>query len=728
MNPFFDSKHSALYEYVADFFNAVSSIGWKHELLFLGAILLALLVLFNTRWGYKFPLNKLLKVLALSAFVMGVLLYMIGFANRGNYGHVTFVLLAIISSAEMFLLKSSYSLISDVCKDSPGFMLIYLMTYLSAVFCSIMFVLRAIGIRLGSWIKMMFARLKVTFESEYDLYVFFYPSESVVRLAKSIYEQSKKSKKKIKFLFICIASKNNYDKKDIAQMLGLYSDKKEALDMILKEDMDSLIVFCDKNIAECNVVSRDYLKEVGIDKTKVLFKHATSVKLLVLTKDEKQNLQVSYKLADDRTLDFCNERGRKVDIYCMARKCNTNTTLEEMMLKANEDIHIIDSSYLAISSLKMNPKYLPISFVDCNNGVVTSDFHALVIGFNSTGQEALKFLYEYGAFLGLEGKRSPFHCIAIDRQMDLLKGKFYIDIPGLKSENGIQLEKIDAGSLAFWEMIEKQIHQLNYIVIAMGDDDSSISLAIDIYKFACRCRNNNLNRFKIFVRSYNVENIDKLTRLQNYFNGLNMAESGGEIVVFGKEEDIFSYKMIIMDEMMEKAKQAYNTYNQLTNGTISWEERRRKYTESTNLFALQALKRKELQDFSNAFHIDTKMILAGIKNPNNMTDADRKKIRLLRDTFEQMQREKNQWINVNREDETFILLENLAKNEHLRWNASHILLGYVSQKGGDGCNEITKRHNCLVDWEELLDYDLDYQYYDYKFIEMALKIKEEGLL
>ena len=104
MNPSFDSKQSALYEYVADFFYSVSSIGWKHELLFLGVILLALLVLFNTRWGYKFPLNKLLKVLALSAFIMGVILYMIGFANRGNYGHVTFVLLAIISSAEMFLL------------------------------------------------------------------------------------------------------------------------------------------------------------------------------------------------------------------------------------------------------------------------------------------------------------------------------------------------------------------------------------------------------------------------------------------------------------------------------------------------------------------------------------------------------------------------------------------------------------------------------------------------
>ena len=724
MNTFYDSKQSALYEHAADYFDAVSNVGWVYELSFWGIILLALLVFFNTRVGYKFPLTKLLKVMALCAFLMGVALYMVAYANRGNYGHITFILMAIISSAEMFLLKNSYSLMADICKDSSGFMLVYLLTYMTAVFCSIMFVLRAIGVRFGSWIKLMLARMRVRFESDYDLYVFFYPTESVVRLAKSIYEQSSLNEKKTKLLFVCYTSKSNYDKKDIAQMLGLYSDKKEAIDMILKNDMDSLIVFCDKDIAECNCAPKDYLKEAGIDKSKTLFKHAASVKLFALTRDEKKNLQISYKLADDLTLDRCNEKEKKVDIYCMARKCNINTTLEEMILKANEDIHVIDSSYLAVSSLKMNTDYLPVSFVDCNNGVVTSGFHSMIIGFNSTGQESLKFLYEYGAFLGAEGKRSPFHCIAIDHKMDLLKGKFYMDIPGLKDDGSIKLEKMNAGSLDFWELMEKHIHRLNYIIIATGDDDSGISLAIDIYKYACRARNNNLSRFKIFVRSYSTENVEKLTRLQNYFNSLNMTESGGEIVVFGKEEEIFSYRMIIKDEMMQKAKLAYATYNELTNGDVSWEDRRRKHSESTSLFGLQSLRRKEFQDFSNAYHIDTKMILAGIKNPHAMTDKDRQKLCMLNETFKRMKRVNKQWVNVDTENEGFILLENLAKNEHLRWNASHILLGYVPQKDGEGCNEITKKHHCLVDWEELQNYETDFQYYDYKFVEMAIKIKE----
>ena len=168
----------------------------------------------------------------------------------------------------------------------------------------------------------------------------------------------------------------------------------------------------------------------------------------------------------------------------------------------------------------------------------------------------------------------------------------------------------------------------------------------------------------------------------------------------------------------------YIAVNQLTNGSKTWEDRRREHTESIGMFGLQSLKRKDWQDFSNAYHIDTKMILAGIKEPERMTDNDLVKIHCLREAFAAMKREGKQWVDVDPKDPTFVLLENLAKNEHLRWNASHVLLGYIPDKGGNGCNEIEKKHNCLVDWEELLDYDADFQYYDYKFIEMALKIKE----
>lgn len=722
-------QNSVLYEYGADIFNQIHQIGWMQELSVFLAFITAMLVLCNTRWGYKFPVRKIMPVIALLALLSGFVLYLIGFAHRGNYGHATYIIFAVISAAEMFLLKSNYGFLSDVCKDSPGFMLMFSVTYLAAILCSITFLLQAIGIRFGAWIKIAVTRITVLLGFDYELYVFVYPTKSVVQLAKSIYKQNRHFKKKVKLLFLCRPSDDSSNNKSIAQILGMNSEKKDALEMIFRENMDSLVAFCENDIAICNhSIHADYLKMAGIKKTKRLFKYASSVKMLILTENEKLNLEVAYKMAGDKTIVDCNESNKQVDIYCMARKCNTNLTLEDMMLKSNEDIHVMDASYLSVAALKKNPAYLPVNFVDHENGVVHSAFHSLIVGFNETGQEALKFLYEFGAFLGPDGKRSPFHCTIVDSQMDSLKGKFYTDIPGLKEEKGIRLLQMMAGTAEFWNMMEQFIKELNYIVIASDNDDDNIALAIDIYKFACRHRNNDLRRFKIFVKSYNPDNEIKLVSLQHYYNSANMKESGGgEIVVFGKEQEIYSYRMLILDEMMQKAKKAYDTYNQLTGGTQTWQERRKKHIEDNNLFSYQALKRKEGQDFSNAYHIDTKMILAGIKNPDRITNSDAEKIRHMREVFKQMHREGKRWVGVDTNDETYILLENLAKNEHLRWNASHILLGYLPDKGGNGCNEVMKLHSCLVSWDELEEYEVDYKYYDYMFVEMALKIKEEQI-
>lgn len=51
---------------------------------------------------------------------------------------------------------------------------------------------------------------------------------------------------------------------------------------------------------------------------------------------------------------------------------------------------------------------------------------------------------------------------------------------------------------------------------------------------------------------------------------------------------------------------------------------------------------------------------------------------------------------------------NLARLEHIRWNASHETMGYLhfteapEVPNTHNCNERIKRHNCLLPWE-LLD-------------------------
>ena len=62
------------------------------------------------------------------------------------------------------------------------------------------------------------------------------------------------------------------------------------------------------------------------------------------------------------------------------------------------------------------------------------------------------------------------------------------------------------------------------------------------------------------------------------------------------------------------------------------------------------------------------------------------------------------------------ILERLAICEHLRWNASHIALGYIH---GDKKDSIKRTHPCIQDFKDIDTYT---QYYDWLVIKTTLKI------
>ena len=77
------------------------------------------------------------------------------------------------------------------------------------------------------------------------------------------------------------------------------------------------------------------------------------------------------------------------------------------------------------------------------------------------------------------------------------------------------------------------------------------------------------------------------------------------------------------------------------------------------------------------------------------------------------------------------LLDNLAKLEHLRWNASHEIMGYTPMPSSvppneRGCNESRMWHNCLVPWEDLdaesdmISYIKDYKAFDFAVVETTI--------
>jgi len=135
----------------------------------------------------------------------------------------------------------------------------------------------------------------------------------------------------------------------------------------------------------------------------------------------------------------------------------------------------------------------------------------------------------------------------------------------LMSRVEFQLLQLSNQSSRFWPWVEDILSQLNYIVIAVGDDRSNMQAVADLFEIACRVCFDNMKNFKVFVRSYSRENEKQLDSLVKFYNDKCGAKNKDEkisdvLVVFGKSSDLFTYENIIDDETIAKAMVFYEGY------------------------------------------------------------------------------------------------------------------------------------------------------------------------
>ena len=380
----------------------------------------------------------------------------------------------------------------------------------------------------------------------------------------------------------------------------------------------------------------------------------------------------------------------------------------------------------------------------------------MVIGMGETGRDIVRFLYEYGAFMSCDSnnehvRRSEFHCYVVDRNIDTLEGSFALSAPKvMKARNAdgskmLDLISADTSSIAFCEDVLSPIaYKLNYVAITMGSDDENMALAIRLLKFVMMKRRE-LENFCIFVRVYDNSKTEHFKKVVEHYNNAIRREC---LKIFGSYDEIFDYSIIVEDNFRADAKQFYERYQKVMqenepvqqNGT--WDERRdellgfcrkvvgdvlcgemmQRYNQGKPInekgcptgltiafeYAkegrweypkyknLRKLRRQTQQDMSNAWHKLTKLELIRSTIQQNTTFS------MLHDSIAALPEPKSgdEYKNKYKPlgDKLSTLILNLAITEHLRWNASHEMLGYVK---GDSTVEEKQTHNCLVDWEEL---------------------------
>lgn len=699
------------------------------------------------------------KRIVIAVLMAGWVIYFIGFFEKGTmYSPLALILRPLLSSIEMFVSHSDLLEVNEGLKDNALYMSLFSLIHFTAVAMSAVFVIHYMGARLSSLIRFHHAKNK----KNKDLYVFFGVDENSMMLAKDIHKMDINNEDVIVFVELPVDEDVNEDRISFERLLAHFSYRRELLDMvndckaILKRSsylkaMVSLPSEKDNKKADKD----DILKNLQINK---LMPKNGKTYLMILSENEKANVKLALKLKELPSL-----KG-DVKILCHARRDKINTLFEGVTKQEKKDtvsgeesetivnLRMIDTSFLAVHSLKVHKKgkkyehkkiiddfdCYPVNFIDCYDGLATSDLTAMVIGFGETGQDALNFVYEFGQFPYANETIEHLHCFAIDRDMDRLKADYLTNAPEMNTPtSGIQYLTMDIHSQQFWQKIAELIGQLNFVIITLNDDKESLELALRINEFAMRQRKSvdddgHLNKFGVFVRIKNKDN-DIRMKMASDISGFN-------ITLFGMMRDLFKKNIIIDSDYETMGAEFFKCYtltqsleldypmdssydvvhsNRLKDEYKTMEKKYISYESSLiSRMVNISLERKEGQDKSNAYHLYTKMKLI------KATDSDQPIVKEIRQILKEIKGHNPKEINAlifEWMKKPFFL--HLSQCEHKRWNASHRTLGYTlmmkskfeskDNKSGT-CDLLKKQHACLVPWEKLdsLDKNCNYQIYD----------------
>lgn len=709
---------SSLFNSIKEFFNGIqmnpwSILGW-YVLVAAGIVVTTIAVwnLLNLllKKGPKDKTSRKSSVFTTSAimvFTWGVALYYIGYDYGGTHTNTfTLMLRSVLSSFEMFLSKSNLIGIAKNCKDSEVYMLCFAIIHALALTISTLFAVLCFGKRIQYWYRGFKWRLT---DSDDITNVFWGLNERSFVLAHDI---TKSSDKKERFIFVDFPLQEESPSKgqSFSGILGLFSYKINALRKIsgLRNCIMMRSSLRPSNVQDANT---DFFDAMNIYRLKQILDKSKNVRFFILTDDEDANLKAAINMLNK---EVC--ANSKFTIYCSARKNMLNRLIEE---RWENKLKLIDDSRAAVTQLKMEPDKMhhPIDFVDIDkeHGCVTSKFKAMIVGFGSTGQDALRFLYEYSAFADKDGNKSPVEIHIIDNNLSAVKGKFWQEVPGMDMlvEKEVFFHDISAGSVEFDKFLNANIEQMNYIVVAAGSDETNMDIASMIMDKALLYRTKKMSHFKVFVRMYTDNSIVKFDAAVNVYKEFCSEDKYAPLEYFGNTKDIYSYNIIVKNHYEKEAIDFYDSYSKAVGSSTTWGERREKeITKLGKIYGKRSLRRKEGQDKANCQHCYTKMKLLNLterqvslslpdwKKDKSIIDIDKEKITL--------------WL---------ISLYNVSICEHLRWNASHIMLGYVPmtdevQKLISGtCDEVTKQHSCIKDWKEL---DCETQGYDYEVVKTTV--------
>lgn len=750
-------------------------------------IVIVLLMVF-IRWGSKRLSTSFrdfsLKWLFLFVWFYGFIVYDIGMCTGQYISLVTNAPMAIFYAFKIFLFDSDVSEIHDAFHISWAYSLNFALVHFFAAVISTLFLIKYFGYNILARSRMWWASRKYA-KAVGETFVFWGFNDQTKNLIESI-QQHYKDENNTDYRIVIVRTNNKNDddkpeeRTELARIFDFLSMPTSEL-----EKLEELGCLSTSSYMNLNGINADSDNEAIIGNilrlrslNKLLQRHTSNkIHLLFLNDEEKENLHDVALLLNDSTIKTFVKEGlnskREVIFYCLARFNSVHRVIEDQNPSNQIKVKVVDSSHINVEMLKGKREFMPINYVKIEeDATVSTAFNALVVGFSEVGQDSVRFLYEFGAFVKNGStdnivERSDFHLDVVDKNMSDLAGVFVANAPSIKPsmpfiENGknpkslIELHQMDCRSIQFYQRLTGEwnrepqkgwIQKLNYIVIATEDDELNLSLGIRIFKAATRYRKD-MERLCILVRAHNDDD-GHIRRIADHYNRLWAAyeiaplDKNGKrihqseiktngpikkpiIHIFGLDKEVFTYGNIIADEMEQKARKYADRYAKTTNPNKiiektafddNFEDIMQLKGEcegySPTYFGMMQLRRTQSQDIANSLHEETKKILIeqALKRCHLENFEFSKLTRTPKTTTYIWPRREEIADKINR------IAITIAQTEHLRWNASHEILGYTYD---DEKDEVRCKHNCLKDWKDLSE---EVRSYDCNVSDFILGIK-----
>ncbi len=642
---------------------------------------------------------RLLWIPALVVAACATWLYYMGYGAAGAGSWFSRLVLAVVASLDLFLFKAVSTLsgllgyfymdgaMSHAHQMANQSHLILLQgLFLCAMWTTSILTVFFFARRLASKLWLFFNR-----PSQAPVHVFFGDYPQSVSLASDLAR-----KKGRRIMFVLFPSEDALPAKvSMAQLFRGVRSGSDRMREIRGQIPGAVVLSAKCRLEQCP--GRDLFRELGLPRL-ASWLDVPESSLYLLSDDQGANMAALQKLPACRA-----------KIYCRAGREGLSESLE---MVSDNQVVLIDGSFLTVKQMKMDPAFHPVRFVekaldDSGEplGWVKTPFRSMVLGFGQTGRGALSFLYEFGAFVGKDRKQVPFHCEVIDRNAATLAGTFRMEHPGVPGDK-IGFTSMEIGSEAFWDHLAAVLPELNYIMLSLGDDQANVRVALDMLGLMCRVgkgEDENGTGTRKCALVIKLDDQAKYSKVIDFY--ARSLGVGGVLILGGRRT--WTEETIIDEAYSRYAKAFYEAYSHAAEEGVSWERRAEAIRESDKspLWKKLEYRRKTGQDYSDFMHRLQKAELCPRSFIEDTAAADS-----IPSTFEGSHCDNPLYASV---------LEYLAIGEHLRWMSSHEIEGY---RCAPSKREDLKTHPSILDYGQLSEAT---RHFDWIVVKTTLRLLHE---